>query len=254
MLVRYAKGFVIYWYALEATEKKRLEYARGEFLRGSILEADENDPHAVRAVALCKKAVEEIDTWIDTSIRLDDKFNRPFGKAVGGGWLESDKAYGINILAVNTDELGGHVRFEGTQGIFDMGLTFMERQIPAANFASFQMTVRPESMPKAELGMSLYFANLGSKGEDRWMGFHLGRDMKGKLRFKTGMERDLDRKDMAGWIEIKKPLPSESELTLRLVRTEKKRVPLLSVWVMDPETGEWSELQKDIQIPVAKNW
>ena len=100
--------------------------------------------------------------------------------------------------------------------------------------------------------MSLYFANLGYKGEDRWMGFHLGRDMKGKLRFKTGMERDLDRKDMAGWIEIKKPLPSESELTLRLVRTEKKRVPLLSVWVMDPETGEWSELQKDIPIPVAK--
>jgi tetratricopeptide (TPR) repeat protein len=256
-LVSYTLGYVEYYYAPVETVEARLESAEREFTIGAKLKDTATDPFSKRVIADCEQAAAEIETWRTTSLRLDERFERESSQSVGGGWLEAEDKYGVKITLENTKERGGRAKFSGKQAIAAFGMTSMTREIPGENFFVFEGTLYPEATAKTEYGFSIFYAKQG----DSWVGFHVGVDVQGKVRFNVSASdpRDLDRRDMGqgGWIEVRTPLPNPKEITIRVVRGEKNRLPTFTLQFWDPVKGEWILANKDITVNIGHpkgNW
>jgi tetratricopeptide (TPR) repeat protein len=256
-LIFYTLGYVEYYYAPLLTVEERLESAEREFAMGAKLEGTLTDPFSVRVIADCKLAAADIETWRVTSLRLDERFERPTAKSVGGGWLEAEDKYGISISLENTKERGGRAKFAGKQSIAAYGLTCMTHEIPAENFYVFEGTIYPEQTAKTEYGFSIFYAKQG----DSWVGFHIGMDGQGKVRYNVAASdpRDLDRRDFTsgGWMESKVVLPNPKEVTIRIVRGEKNRLPTFTIFFWDTAKNEWILANRDITVNIGHpkgNW
>jgi len=111
-------------------------------------------------------------------------------------------------------------------------------EIPGADFFSFELTLFPEKIEKAEFGMSIFHTQQGTLRT----GFSVGIDATGKPRFHTNSsDNDLDIHDMAvGWQDIKTPLPSQKEITIRVTLTDaKNRARVFTVYFWDPAKRDW---------------
>jgi tetratricopeptide (TPR) repeat protein len=253
-LIYYARGYVEYWYGGE-TDEARLEVALGEFNRGSKIPVDPKDALGARLVKDCEQAVAEIDKWKSTSIRLNEKFEAE-GTEIPNTWVRSSP-YGIRMTLDKSPGQGGRCKFEGKQALADMGLTRLDRVIPSDDFYALEATFYPEKTDKTEFGVSIYF----SKQDKSRMGFHIGVDMLGKVKFNAYASdvTDMDRKDMSlGWLPVKPDLPDKKQVTFRIERAERNRVPYFDLYLLDPAKGEWVLAHKDVGIQATarskENW
>ena len=258
-LISYTLGYVEYYYAPVETVEARLESAEREFLIGAKMKDSATDAFSKRVIADCEQAAADIETWRTTSLRLDERFERETSNAVGGGWLEAEDKYGVKISLENTKERGGRAKFSGKQAIAAFGMTAMTHDVPGENFYVFEGTIHPDVTAKTEYGFSIFYAKQG----DSWVGFHVGVDVQGKVRFNVSASdpRDLDRRDMGqgGWMEVRAPLPNPKEFTIRIVRGEKNRLPTFTLQFWDPSkgAGEWVVASKDITVNIGHpkgNW
>lgn len=243
-LLQYARGFVEYWYGPGETEEQRLDYAATLFAQGEQLQAEAKDPVSTRAVADCKLASELIQSWKLTSIRVDDRFEREASAVVGANWVESEE-YNVAASIEPSAEHGGRLKFSGKQGKADMGLTYIERLIPSENFHTFELTFIPQAVKRTEYGFSIYYQQQGATK----IGFHVGVDMQGKVRFNAhaSYPNDMDRKGMEiGWTEVKTPLPNPKEVTIRVTRGQRGNVPQFNIWFYDPAKADWILAHKEI--------
>src|SRR5207247_4801640 len=94
-------------------------------------------------------------------------------------------------------------KMSGKQAIARFGMTSFSREIQGESFYALQATLYPDRVQDAEYGISIYYMRQG----DSWVGFQVGVDTLGKVRFNvTASEtRDMDRRDMTagGWTEIR---------------------------------------------------
>lgn len=248
-LIYYGLGYLEYYHGAGATEEARMEAALPEFENGAKLRDTLKDPFSVRVAAECAGVAEAIEEWKVTSLRFEDAFEREPGKSLGPHWIESDGTYGI-AASLEKSPVGGRIKFAGRQAIHSYGLTQIAREIPGANFLSFEATLFPEKADRAEFGMSLYYHEQGGARN----GFHVGIDGQGRLRYNATAAdpRDMDKKDMAlGWTEIKTPLPAGPELRIRLNRTDKNRQSFLTINAWDAARGQWTPLHKEISVNLS---
>jgi tetratricopeptide (TPR) repeat protein len=235
-LISYGQGYLAYFYG-NPNVAARLERARGEFEQAVKLEGTSTDAFSLKVIADCKAAIEAIDLWGRTSLRLIETFEGPDSKTIGSNWLEREQ-HGIRITRENSKERGGRGKFAGKQAVTDYALTSLMHEIPGADFYSFEITFMPEKVDKAEFGMSIFHTQQGATHS----GLSVGIDAAGKPRFHaSSSDSDLDVHDMAvGWQEIKVPLPNPKEITIRVTLTEaKNRARVFTIFFWDPAKGDW---------------
>ncbi len=256
-IIYYVLGYVEYYHAPLESDTARLESAARDFDQGAQLKGKSADPYSARVVADCEQAKADIDDWKVTSLPLNETFEREQGKSVGSNWIESDGKYGVEITLESTKERGGRAKFSGRQAIQEWGITTLSRAISGQNFHAIEATFYPEKVEKTEFGLSIYHTQQGAS----WIGFHLGVDSNGKVRFNPSASdvRDMDRRDMSvGWNEVKTPLPNPKEITIRIVRGEKNRAANLTVYFWDAAKAEWTPAQKEVPVNLAaargQNW
>jgi len=236
-LIFYTRGYIEYYYA-EGDDAARLELARREFEQAVKLETTSVDPFSQRVIADCKSAIEQMDGWRKTSLRLLEEFNGLDAKNIGSGWIETEGQHGIQITREVHKDKGGRGKFAGKQAIKDWGLTSLAHEIPGAEFYSFEITLVPEKIvEKTEFGVSIFHTNAGN----HWTGFSVGFDSAGKARYSlNSQDRDMDGHDMSiGWTDIKTPLPNPKEITLKITVAEVKRQKTLSVAFWNAQKGDW---------------
>jgi tetratricopeptide (TPR) repeat protein len=255
-IIFYVQGYVEYYHAPLESEEARLDSAYREFEQGVKLKGQSPDPYSVRVVADCEQAKADIEDWKVTSLRLNETFERESGKSAGSNWIESDGKYGVEVTLENTKERGGRAKFSGRQ-LKGWGITTLSRAVPGQNFHALEATFYPEKMDRAEHGLSIYHTQQGNS----WVGFHVGFDSGGKVRFNPSASegRDMDGRDMAvGWTEVKTPLPNPKEVTVRITRGERNRAANFTIWFWDPAKGEWILAQKEVTVSLAaargQNW
>lgn len=231
-LVSYALGYLEYYNGADQDVAARLDRARGYFEEATKLEGTATDPFSQRVIADCKAAIDAIDLWGRTSLRLLESFDGPDSKNIGSNWLEREGS-GIQITREK-----GRGKFSGKQAIIDFALTSLMHEVPGADFYSFEMTFMPEKVQKAEFGLSIFHTVQGTMHS----GFSVGIDSTGKARFHTNSsDKDLDIHDMAvGWQEIKVAVPNPKEITVRVTLTEaKNRARVFTVFFWDPGKSDW---------------
>src|SRR5579859_210692 len=231
-LVYYALGYLDYYYGQTGSAAGNLELARSRFDQAVKLEAAALDRFSQSVIEDCKKAIDAIDLWDRTSLRLLEEFNGPDAKNIGSNWLEKEGA-GIHIT-----RCGGRGKFEGKQAVRDFALTSLMHEIPGADFYSFEMTFMPEKVEKAEFGLSIFHTQQGALRS----GLSVGIDAGGKARYQANSsDNELDNRDMVvGWQEIKTPLPNPKEITIRVTLTEgKNRARLFTIFFWDPAKADW---------------
>ncbi|HVR86527.1 MAG TPA: tetratricopeptide repeat protein [Planctomycetota bacterium] len=231
-LVYYALGYLDYYYGQTGSAAGNLGIARSQFEQAVKLETTATDPFSQRVIEDCKKAIDAIDLWDRTSLRLIEEFNGPDSKSIGSNWLEKE-GQGIQITRA-----GGRGKFAGKQAVREFALTSLMHEVPGADFYSFELTFFPEKVDRAEYGMSIFHTQQGSLRS----GFSVGIDASGKPRFQANSsDNDLDIHDMAvGWQEIKTPLPNPKEITIRVTMTEgKNRARLFTIYFWDPAKADW---------------
>ncbi|MBI2931458.1 MAG: tetratricopeptide repeat protein, partial [Planctomycetes bacterium] len=238
-LLAYGRGYVAYKHG-DADVKQRLVAARSLFQHGAGMQT--TNPGDGEWVARCAEAVGRITDWQDTDVLFDDRFERPDGAVVGGGWIQADKTHGVAI-----DLAGGRVRFSGKQ-TKEMGLTRLEREdVRKQDFLSFEATLRPES-GRCEYGVSVYFAR---QSETQWMGLHVGVDLGGRLRYRQAgsVEFATSRLDYSGTEPAKFERPDRNEITLRVQRRAEQRGAYafdISVW--SASKSEWIPAVKGLPV------
>jgi len=252
-LVFYTMGYLDYYYAQGIAAAGRMELARAQFDEAVKLEATATDPFSQRVIADCKTAIEQIDQWGKTSLRLLEEFNGPDAKNIGANWLERE-SQGIQITRENSKDKGGRAKFAGKQAIRDSALTSLARDIPGEDFYSLEMTFFPEKTEKAEFGLFLLHTHQG----DVRSGFGLGIDSAGKLRMNVNTS-DLDlsaREISAGWPEVKAVIPNPKEITLRVTLAEgKNRARNFTLWIWDPAKGDWVQAGTPLTVtPPRGTW
>jgi hypothetical protein len=197
-----------------------------------------------------ERALEEIERWKGTAVRLDERFEREPGRTVGHNWIEADEKYGISITLENVAGRGGRVRFAGRQAIVSWGATTLSREFSGENFQALEVTLYPERMAQAECGVSLYHSRQG----ESWVGFHVGLDRAGKLWvLPSGSEtQHMDRRDMStGWMPIKEAPPDPREVRLRIERGERNRAAHFTVYVWNPAAARWTPATREIPVNLA---
>jgi tetratricopeptide (TPR) repeat protein len=242
-LVFYTRGYIEYYYG-EGDDAARLDLAHREFEQAVKLETTAVDPFSGRVIADCKAAVDQIEQWKRTSLRLLEEFNGLDAKNIGGGWIETEGLYGIQITREVHKEKGGRGKFAGKQAIKDWGLTSLAHEIPGAEFYSYEITLMPEKIgERTEFGVSIFTAKAG----DHWTGLSVGFDGAGKARVSANsQDRDMDGHDMSiGWTDIKIPVPNPKEITLKISLTEQKRQKTFSVSFWNAQKGDWVVAVKD---------
>ena len=80
-LIYYTQGYLEYYYGQDPNPAARLQLARGQFDQAVKLEATSIDDFSKRVIADCKAAIEAIDQWGSTSLRLLEEFNGPDAEA-----------------------------------------------------------------------------------------------------------------------------------------------------------------------------
>jgi len=251
-LVLYTMGYLDYYYAAVPIESRML-LARAQFEQALKLEATRTDPFSQRVISDCKAALEQIELWSKTSLRLLEQFNGPDAKNIGANWLERE-SQGIQITRVNSKDKGGRARFAGRQAIRDSALTSLARDIPGEDFHSLEMTFVPEKVDKAEFGLFLLHTHQG----DVRSGFGVGVDSAGNLRMNVNTS-DLDlsaREIVTGWPQLKVSLPNPKEITLRVTLTEgKNRARNFTIWLWDPAKGDWMQAGPPLTVtPPRGTW
>jgi hypothetical protein len=242
-LVFYTRGYIEYYYG-EGDDAARLDLAHREFEQAVKLETTSVDPFSQRVIADCKAVVDLIEQWKRTSLRLLEEFSGPDAKNIGGGWIENEGLFGIQITREGHKEKGGRGKFAGKQTIKDWGLTSLSHEIPGAEFYSYEITLMPEKITeKTEFGISVFTTKTG----DHWSGLSVGFDSAGKARVSTNsQERDMDGHDMSiGWTDIKVPLPDPKTITLKITVAEVKRAKTFSLWYWNAQKGDWVLAVKD---------
>lgn len=242
-LVFYVRGYVEAYYA-DGDEAVRMDLAHREFEQAVKLEPGATDRISQSVVADCKAAVDQIEQWKKTSLRLLEEFNGLEAKNIGGGWLESE-TYGVQITRAVSKEKGGRGKMAGKQVVRDWGLTSLAHEIQGADFYSFEITIFPEKVDKSEFGVSLFH----TKGGDHWNGFSVGFDLAaGKAKFAVNSsDREMDGHDMSiGWTDIKVPLPNPKEIQLKITVSEKNRARFFNIWWWNAQKGEWLQAAKDL--------
>jgi tetratricopeptide (TPR) repeat protein len=242
-LVFYTRGYVEYYYA-DAEDAARLDLAHREFEQAVKLETTAVDPFSQRVIADCKVAVDQIEQWKRTSLRLIEEFNGLDAKNIGSGWIETEGMYGIQVTREVHKEKGGRGKFAGKQAIKDWGLTSLAHEIPGADFHSFEITLVPEKIAdKSEFGVSIFTTKTG----DHWSGLSVGFDAAGKAKISTNsQDRDMDGHDMSiGWTDIKIAPPNPKEITLKIAVAEVRRQKTFSVSFWNAQKGDWVVAVKD---------
>jgi tetratricopeptide (TPR) repeat protein len=251
-LLHYVLGYVEYWHPASDPDEKRLDKALGSFSRCAGCEVPASDTFGAEVVKMAKEIVEGIGDWKVTSLRLDERFERePSAKDdVGGGWFEIENN-GIDIKVVSDPGQGGRCRFSGQQSRADMGLSVLERQIPAENFYAMEVTLFPAKVQGAEFGVSIYY----NPQQNTRLGLHVGFNAKTQPRYHPNLsypkDMDMINMDIVRWIDIKTPIPDPAQVTLRIVRGEKDRRAVVSLFAWDAPKGDWAPLAKDVAIPIA---
>lgn len=249
-LVFYVLGYVEYYHAPLEGDEARLASAAREFAEGVKLKAHWPDPFSQRVAADLERALEEIERWKVTAVRLDERFEREPGRTVGHNWVEADEKYGISITLENAPGRGGRARFAGRQAIVSWGATTLSREFPGEHFQALEVTLYPERMGQAECGVSLYHSKQG----ESWVGFHVGLDRAGKLWvLLAGSEsQHMDRRDMStGWMPLKPAPPDPREVRLRIERGERNRAAHFTVYVWEPAAARWAPATKEVPVNLA---
>src|SRR5262249_35401655 len=202
--VFYTLGYLEYYYGQVPSADERLQLARAQFEQAVKLEATSPDPFSQRVIAECKSAIDQIDLWSRTDLRLLEEFNGPDAKHIGSSGLERE-SQGIQI-----SRAGGRARFAGKQAVRDFALTSLMRDIPGGDFYSIEMTFFPEKIDRGEYGLSIFYTHQGSLHS----GFSVGVDSAGKARYHlNSSDSDLAIHDTAiGWTDIKAALPNPNEI------------------------------------------
>lgn len=250
-LIYYGLGYVEYYFGEGESEEARMDAGLHEFQQGAKARESLKDPFSVRVAAECEGVVAAIEEWKVTSIRFEEMFEREAAKVLGPQWIESDEKYGVEVSLERPAPGAGRARIAGRQSIADFGVTSIAREIPAANFLSYEATLYPKKTDKAEYGMSLYYNEQGGSR----IGFHVGVDGQGRLRFNPTASdpRDMDRKDMAlGWTEIKTPIPNPAEIRIRITKLEKNRQAFLTISIWDAAKGQWLPAHRDVPFNAAQ--
>lgn len=251
-LLHYVMGYVEYWHPSGDPDEKRLDKALGSFSRCAGCEVNPQDAFGLEVVKEAKKIVEDIGDWKVTSLRVDDRFERepPTRPDPGQGWFEIENN-GIDITVESDAGQGGRCRFSGQQTRADMGLTVLERQIPAENFYAMEVTLFPTKVQGAEFGVSIYY----NAQQNTRLGFHVGFNAKTQPRYHPNLaypkDMDMINMDIVRWVDIKTPLPDPSQVTLRITRGEKDRRAVMSVFAWDAAKGDWTPLAKDVAVPIG---
>ncbi len=253
-LVYYGLGYVEYYFGA-GDEETRMKASLPDFQQGAKLKETVKDPFSVKVAAECEGIADAIEEWQVTSLRFEELFEREPNKSLGAQWIESDGTYGV-AATVEKSPAGGRARLAGRQAIKAWGMTSMLREIPGVNFLSFEATLYPEKVARAEYGMSIYYNEQGGQRQ----GFHVGVDVQGKLRVSTAAAdpRDMDGKDMVlGWTEIKTPIPNPEELRVRITKSEKARQSFLTISLWDSAKGQWIPAHRDLPVNltnVKESW
>lgn len=251
-LIFYTRGYIEYYYS-EGDEAARLDTAKREFEQGAKIEIPATDAFSQKVIAECKGAIEEIEWWNRTSIQLNEEFNGPDAKNIGGGWISDANQTGLAITRENSKEKGGRGKFSGKQALKDWALTSLLHDIPGDEFFSMEVTFFPEKVDKTEYGLALFHTHQGPVQT----GFCVGVDISGKVRFAANTtNRDLDTRDLSvGWTEIKTPVPNPKEITIRVTSGEKGRQRAFTISYWNAQKGEWTVAHKDIPVnPPRGNW
>lgn len=249
-LIYYGLGYLEYYFGQGENEEARMDAALHEFQQGAKAREALKDAFSQRVGVECESIVAAIEEWKVTSLRFEEHFEREPGKSLGSHWIEVDEKYGVEATLDRPAPGAGRVKFAGRQSIADYGVTTIAREIPGAQFLSFEATLYPKKTEKAEYGMSLYYNEQGGSR----IGFHVGVDHQGKPRFHPAASdpRDMDRKDMAlGWTEIKTALPNPAELRVRITKTEKNRQSFLTISFWDAGKGQWVAAHRDVPFNAA---
>ena len=248
-LIYYGLGYVEYYYGAGESEEARMTASLPDFQAGAKLRDAFKDPFYVKVAAECEAVAEAIEEWKITSLRFEETFEREPNKSLGAQWIESDGTYGVAVTVEKSPQ-GGRAKLAGRQAIKGWGMTSMLREIPGANFLSFEATLYPEKAERAEYGMSIYYNEQGGQRP----GFHVGVDAQGKLRFNSTASdpRDMDGKDMVlGWTEIKTPIPNPAELRIRITKIEKNRQSFLTISIWDASKGQWVAAHRELPVNLA---
>jgi tetratricopeptide (TPR) repeat protein len=235
-LIFYTRGYIEYYYPEGGADP--MELAHREFDQAIKMETAAVDRFSQSVIADCKAAIEAIESWRKTSLRLLEEFNGLDAKNIGSGWIEAEGTYGIQITREVSKEKGGRGKFAGKQVIKDWGLTSLSHEIPGAEFHSFEITLFPDKITeKTEFGVSLFHSKQG----DHWSGFSVGFDSAGKAKYSlNSQDRDMDGHDMSiGWTDIKAALPNAKEITLKIELGELKKQKTLTVSFWSPQKGDW---------------
>ncbi|HZF00118.1 MAG TPA: tetratricopeptide repeat protein [Planctomycetota bacterium] len=252
-LIFYTLGYLEYYYGQAPDAAGRLALARSQFDQAVKLETPTIDSFGKRVIDECKSAIDKIDAWNSTSLRLQEEFNGPDAKQIGSNWLERENQ-GISISRENSKDRGGRCRFAGKQAVQDWALTSLMHEIPGLNFYSLEMTFQPEKMDRGEYGLSIFYNQQGNLHS----GFSVGIDGTGKVRYHTNSsDGDLHIHDTAiGWTDIKAALPNPKEVTIRITLAEQKnRARALQVFFWDPAKTDWTAVSPLITVnPPRSTW
>lgn len=239
--IHYALGWIDYQVSSSDAAQRLRSACENYFLEiGRLDPISFSDVPTRDLIGYCRTLADVIQEWTETSMRVDDRFERDDEKDVGGGWIVV-KRYGIDV-AVETQRC----KFSGKQVNKEMGVTSLEREIPFENFLSYEATLMPVGMPRAECGLSLYFAQ---PAPNHRTGYHVVIDMMGKIRVTQAQEAELNGGTSTGWEEIKTAIPNPKEMRLKFERRRKTEgMDVLDVFLFHASTGNWIPLKKDVPL------
>lgn len=239
-LALYALGWVEYHHGQAESDEQRLDSSLREFQQAAALKGQVKDASSQQVVAAAEAAVEAIETWKVSVMRIVETFEGPDGRNVSPNWLEAEDRYGVSISLEK-----GRARFSGRQAVADHGVTQLSRDFDGDGFHALEVTFHPEKAEKVEYGISLFYAQ---QGESR-VGFHVGVDGQGVVRYNPAASdpRDMDKRDMAvGWGQVRTPVPDPKAFRFRLTRGEKNRAQNLTLWFWDAAKTDWVLAQREV--------
>jgi tetratricopeptide (TPR) repeat protein len=244
-LVAYGLGWVEYRYGA-GEPKTRLENAKAMFNRGKSTPPPPNDPVAAAWVQACAAALDKVQDWLETIVRLDDRFEGRDGPSVGAAWYEFEAA-GVEITVAK-----GKCRFAGTMIGKPFEVTSMERDTPRGGFQSFEATLYPENVGRAEYGIAVLTQRPTTQNNAPWTGTAIGFDLQGKLRRSPWDSVTANGGQLAfSGLELKATIADPKAIRFKVERGvmgNRGQQKCLNVFLWNPALNDYELIDRDIPL------
>ncbi len=243
-LIAYALGYIEFRFG-SGDPKSRLENAKVMLLRGKNVPQNPADPVGSAWSISCGEALLKVQEWLETIVRLDDRFEGRDGEVVGMNWYEfEDQGPKITVEK-------GRLHFLGLCIGKPYFLTSLERDTPRGTFQSFEVTLVPDQVGKCEYGIAVLTNRANTNPDTSWTGLWVGFDSAGKLRYHNGDTINANGGQIAlTGTESKVAPPDPKMVRLKIERGvmgNQGQSKCLNIYVWNPAKNDYDVVMKDLQ-------